>query len=212
MSSHSSRASDGSRPAGDMSRRTGTRVGAAVDTAAGENMSTHSSKALDGSKAADDTGQKSEVSAGVGPIIKNRDRAELIRMDGTRYSTLQQKRGRSDRPGRPSKRFFRAKTAAGEVHDEVVAAVAGQPRAVATAETEIRVEVAAVENAVEAPVVPAVVATAAVADLMAAVGNATGEATSRRSAPRRRVASLPSVLGTRDLATIRAHAHRTRRC
>ena len=34
-SSHSSRASDGSRAADDMSRRTGTRVGAAVETAAG---------------------------------------------------------------------------------------------------------------------------------------------------------------------------------
>ena len=132
-------------------------------------------------------------------------------MDGTRYSTLLRKRGRSDRPGRPSKRCFRAKAAAGEVHDEVVAAVAGQPRAVATAKTEIRVEVVAVENAVEAPGMPAVVATAAVADIMVAVDNATRGATSRRSAPRRRVTSSPSVLGARALTT-RRETHGTRRC
>ena len=59
---------------------------------------------------------------------------------------------------------------------------------------------------------PAVVATAAVADLMAAVGDATGGATSGRSAPRRRVTSSPSVLGARVLDTRGAHAHRTRWC
>ena len=63
------------------------------------------------------------------------------------------------------------------MRDEVVAAIAGAPWAVTTAGTAMRVEVAA------APVVSAVVATAAVANLMAAVGDATGGATSGRSAP-----------------------------
>ena len=98
------------------------------------------------------------------------------------------------------------------MHNEVVAAVAGAPSAVAAAGTAIRVEVAAAEEAAAAPVVPALVATAGVADLMAAVGDVTGGATSGRSAPRRRVTSSPSVLGARVLATRRAHAHRTRRC
>ena len=66
------------------------------------------------------------------------------------------------------------------VCDEVVAPVAGAPRAVAVAGAAARVEVAAAmvevaaaEEAVAAPVVPAVVATAAIADLMAIVGDAT---------------------------------------
>ena len=63
------------------------------------------------------------------------------------------------------------------MRDEVVAAAAGAPRAEASAGAVIRAEVAAAEDAAAAPVVPAVVATAAVADLMAAVGDATGEAT-----------------------------------
>ena len=88
------------------------------------------------------------------------------------------------------------------MRDEVV----GTPRVGAAAGTSIRVEAAV------APVVPAVVATAAVADLLAAVGDAIGGATSGRSAPRRRVTSSPSVLGAQVLATRRAHAHPTRRC
>ena len=137
--------------------------------------------------------------------MKNRDRAEIIRMVGTWYSTLpQKKRSQRSRPGRPSKRSSRVRAAAGVVRDEVVAAVAAGAAA--------RVEVAVAEEAVAAPVVPEVVATAAVADLMAAVGDTTGGATSGRSAPRRRATSSPSVLGARVLATRRAHAHRTRRC
>ena len=57
--------------------------------------------------------------------MKNRDRAEIISMVGTRYSFLAFPRGRSGRPGRPSKHSSRAKVAAGVVRDEVVAAVAG---------------------------------------------------------------------------------------
>ena len=98
------------------------------------------------------------------------------------------------------------------MHDEVVAAVSGAPRTVAAAGTAIRVEVAAAKEAASAPEVPAVVATAAVADLIAVVGDATGGATSGRSAPQKRVTSSPNVLSARVLATRRAHAHRTRRC
>ena len=116
--------------------------------------------------------------------MKNCDRAEIIRMVGTRYSTLSPKRGRSGRPRHPSKRFVRAKAAAGEVCDEVVV----------VARTSTRTGVAAVEEAAAAPVVPAVITTAVVADLMAMVGDAIGGATSGRSAPRRRATSLPSVL------------------
>ena len=47
----------------------------------------------------------------------------------------------------------------------------------------VRVEVAAAKEAAAAPLVPAVVATAAVTHLLAAVGDATVGATSRRSAP-----------------------------
>ena len=97
------------------------------------------------------------------------------------------------------------------VSDEVVAAVAGAPRAVAAAGEAARVEVAAAEEAAAAPVVPAVVATAAVADLLVAVGDATGGGTSGTSAPQRRATSSPSVLDVRVLATRRVHAHRTRR-
>ena len=63
------------------------------------------------------------------------------------------------------------------MHDEIVAAVAEVPRAVAAAGTATRVEVAAAQEAAAAPVVPTVVATAAVADIMAAVGDSTGGAT-----------------------------------
>ena len=69
------------------------------------------------------------------------------------------------------------------MRDEVVAAVAGAPRAAATAETAARVEVAAArgevaaarmevaaaEETAAAPVVPAVVAMPAVGDLLATV-------------------------------------------
>ena len=61
------------------------------------------------------------------------------------------------------------------VRDEVVAVVAGEPRAVATEGAAARVDVEA------APVVPAVVATAAVVDPLAAVGDATGGTASERS-------------------------------
>ena len=98
-------------------------------------------------------------------------------------------------PGRLSKQFFRTKATAGEVRDEVVAAVAGAPRAVATAGTTASVEVTAAEEAAAAPVVPAIIATVAVADLMAAVGDATGGAASGRRAPRRRVTFSRSVRG-----------------
>ena len=81
------------------------------------------------------------------------------------------------------------KAAAGEVRDKVVVVVAGVPKAVPTAGTATRVEVAAAEEAAATPEVPAVVATTAVSDLMAAVGDATGGATSERSVPRKRVIS-----------------------
>ena len=90
------------------------------------------------------------------------------------------------------------------VRDEVVAAVAGASRAVAAAGAGARVELAATEEATGAPIVSAVVAMAVEADLMAAVSDATGGATSRRSAPRRKVTSSPSMLGARVLATRRA--------
>ena len=212
MSSHSHRASDGSRPPDDMSRGPGTRVDATTETAAGEKTSSHSSRAADGSRPADNMGRRPEVPAGVGPILKNRDRSRSFVWLVPGTPPCPRRRGRSDRPGRPSKRFFRAKAAAGEVHDEVVAAVAGAPRAVAAAGTAIRVKVTAAEEAAVAPVVPAVVATATVADLMAAVRDATGGTTSGRSAPRRRGTSLPSMLDAWVLVTRRPHAHRTRRC
>ena len=44
-------------------------------------------------------------------------------------------------PGRPSKRSSRAKAAPGVVRDEVVATVAGAPRAVTAAGAAARVEV-----------------------------------------------------------------------
>ena len=91
LSSHSSRASDGSRPADDMSRRPGTRVGAETETAAGREMSSHSSGASDGSRPDDDTDRRPEVPVDVGPIIKNRDGAEIIHMVSTWFSTLPQK-------------------------------------------------------------------------------------------------------------------------
>ena len=56
--------------------------------------------------------------------MKNRDRAEIIRMVGARYS-CSTRRGRSGRPGRPSKRSSRAKAAAGMMLDKVVAVVTG---------------------------------------------------------------------------------------
>ena len=112
------------------------------------------------------------------------------------------------------------------VRAEVVSAVAGAPRAVAVvgagagvkvaaemAEVAAaRVEVAAAEEAASVPIVPAVVATATGEYLMAAVGDATGGATSGRSASRRRGTSSSSVLGAWVLATRKARAHRTRRC
>ena len=98
------------------------------------------------------------------------------------------------------------------MRNEIVATVAGAPRAVAVAGAAARVEVATAEEEAAAPEVPAVVAMVAVADLLAAVGDATRGTTSGRSAPRSRVTSLPRVLGARGLAKRRAHAHRTRRC
>ena len=88
MSSHSSRALDRPRPADDMSQRPGTRVGTTTETAAGGEMSSHSSRASDGSRPVDDTDRRPELPAGVGLIIKNRDRADIIRMVGPRNSTL----------------------------------------------------------------------------------------------------------------------------
>ena len=70
------------------------------------------------------------------------------------------------------------------MRDEVVSAVTGAPRAVAAVGVATRVEIAATAEASAAPVVPAVIATAVVADLLAAVGDATGGATSERGAPR----------------------------
>ena len=106
MSSHSSRALDRPRPADDVSRRQGTRVGATTETAAVGKMSSHSSRASDGSRPSDDTSRRPKVPASMDLIIKNRDRAEIIRMVGTRYSTLLQKKGsqRSSRP--PEQAFF----------------------------------------------------------------------------------------------------------
>ena len=82
--------------------------------------------------------------------------------------------------------------------DEVAAAVARTPRAVTAAEAATRVEAAAAEEAATTPVVLAVVATAAVADLLTTVGDATGGATSGRSAPRRR-ATLSEYAGCSGL-------------
>ena len=76
------------------------------------------------------------------------------------------RRCRSGRLGRPSKRSSLGKEVAREVRNEVVAAVARTPRAMATAGTAVRLEVTAAEEAAAASVVPAVVATAAAADLM----------------------------------------------
>ena len=59
-----------------------------------------------------------------------------------------------------------------------------------------RVKVAAAEEVAAAPIVLAVVA-----DLLAAVRDATEGATSRRNAPRKRAIYSPSVLGARVLAT-----------
>ena len=67
------------------------------------------------------------------------------------------------------------------MRNEVVAAVAGAPKAVAAAGAAARVKVVAAEEVAAAPVVLAVVATAAVADLMAAADDATEGATSGRS-------------------------------
>ena len=69
------------------------------------------------------------------------------------------------------------------VRDEVLVMVAGPPRTMATAGVAAQVEIASAEEAAAAPVMPEVVATAEVADLLAAVGDATGGATSGRSAP-----------------------------
>ena len=140
--------------------------------------------------------------------MKNRDRARSSVWSARGTPPCPRRRGRSGRPGRPSKRSSRVKAAAGEVCYEVVAAIAGAPRTVAAVGAAARVEVAAAEEAVAAPVVPAVVAT----DLLAAVGDATGGATSGKSAPRRRVTFSSSVLGARVLAARRAYAHRARRC
>ena len=103
MSSRSSGALDGSRTADRMSRRPGTRVGSTTEIAAGRETSSHSSRASDGSRPVDDTGRRPEHPAGVGLIIKNRDRVEIIRMVGTWYSTLPQKKG-SQRSSRPPER------------------------------------------------------------------------------------------------------------
>ena len=97
------------------------------------------------------------------------------------------------------------------MHDEVVAAVAGAPRAVAAAGAAERVEVAAAEEAAAVPAVPTIVATAAVADLLAAAGDTTRGATSGKSALRGKAAPSLSVRGARALASRRAHTHGTRR-
>ena len=70
------------------------------------------------------------------------------------------------------------------VHDEVMAAVAGAPKAVAAEGAAATVEVAAAEEAAEASAALSVVARAAVADLLAAIGDATGGTTLERSEPR----------------------------
>ena len=102
-------ANDDSGSAGRAPREEGaadTRVGATRTTAEGRKISRHSSRASDGSRPADDTGRRSEVPAGVGPIIKNRDRAEIIRMVGTRYSTLPQKKGSQQSSRWPEQAFI----------------------------------------------------------------------------------------------------------
>ena len=71
--------------------------------------------------------------------MKNRDRAEIIVWSAHGAPPCPRRSGRSGRLGRPSKRSFRAKDAAGVVRDEVVAAIEGEPRAVATAEAAARV-------------------------------------------------------------------------
>ena len=58
-----------------------------------------------------------------------------------------------------------------------MAAVAGESRGVTAVKAPSRVEVAAAEEAAAAPVVPAVITTPTVADPLAAVDDATGEAT-----------------------------------
>ena len=69
------------------------------------------------------------------------------------------------------------------VRDEVLATVAGAPKAMAAAEAAGTVEVAARGEAAAAPEVPVVVATAAIAGLLAPVGGAIGGAASEWSAP-----------------------------
>ena len=98
------------------------------------------------------------------------------------------------------------------MRDEVMAAIVVAPKVMAAAGAAATVEVAAAEEAAAAAVAAAAVVTVAFADLLVAVGNATGGVTSGRSAPRRRATSSPSVPGARVLATRRAHGHRTRRC
>ena len=71
--------------------------------------------------------------------MKNSDRAEIIRMVGTRYSTLPQKKGSKRSSRSSSKRSSRAKTAVGVVRDKVTAAVAGAPRDVVAAGAAARV-------------------------------------------------------------------------
>ena len=66
----------------------GTRVVATTATAERGKLSSHSSRASDESRPAGDMGRRPEVSAGVGPVTKNRDRTEIIRMVGMRYLTL----------------------------------------------------------------------------------------------------------------------------
>ena len=145
--------------------------------------------------------------------MKNRDRAEIIRMVGTRYPTLPQKKGpqRSSRP--PAHAFFSSESGgrrgARRGRDRVHGGAQGRGRGESSSKDGGRRS----RGGSSSVVVPAVVVTVTVADLLAAVGDGTGEATSGRRAPRRRSTSSPSMmLVPRVLTTRRAHAHRTRRC
>ena len=181
--SHRSRASNGSRPTDGMSRRPGTRVGATIKLLQwGKCPATAAERRMDQDLPTTRVGdQRFRLAWARESRIATGPRLPAWSSRGTRLCP--RRNGPSGRLGSPSKRFFRAKVVVGEMRGEVVAAIAGAPMAVTTAGTAMRVEVAAAEEAAAAPVVPAVVATAAVANLMAAVGDATGGATSGRSAP-----------------------------
>ena len=141
--------------------------------------------------------------------MRHCDRAEIIRMVGTRYSTLPQRKASQRSSWPPEQTFFSRKRGDRSSARRGHGRVAGAPTAVTAAGAATKVEVTGAE---EAAATPAVVATAAVVDLLAAVGDATGGTTSGRRAPQRRATSSLIVLDAPVLSTRKAHAYRTRQC